>query len=111
MTDLRETIAALAPGADPEEMLNREVFLVQMVEPEVGLLVTAAGERERQIILHCTGIKLPQVERTEIDIAMPTYFAGRVGHVLMAYLLEELEPPPVEPTPAPVPRKLLSPYM
>lgn len=114
MKDVRETIRELAPGVDPDEMLRREVLLVQVIEPEVGLLLTADGEQERQVILHCEGIKLPSVEAMEIDIALPTYFGARLGTTLIAFLLEELNPtpdPPEAPAAVVVPRKTLSPYM
>lgn len=111
--DLRDTIRKLAPGSDPDEMLKREVLLVQMVEPEIGLLLTADGEQERQVILHVTGVRLPAIEPVELDIAVPTYFGARLGMTLMAFLLEELGPPPPEPEPPAVvvARKSLSPYM
>lgn len=114
MVDLRDTIRKIAPNSDPDEMLKREVLLAQMVEPEIGLLLTADGEQERQIILHVTGVRLPAVEAMEIDIALPTYFGARLGMTLMAFLLEEVGPPPPDPEPPPaavVVRPNLSPYM
>jgi len=113
--DLRETIRALAPNADPDEMLNREVLLVQRVEPEVGLLVAADGTRVRQIILRLFGIQLPDLRPVEVDVAMPMLFAAQLGTTLVAHLLDEVavteEEVLTEPVAAVPSQKIPSPYM
>jgi hypothetical protein len=108
MSDLRAVIQKMAPDGDPDEVMGRSVLLIKRIEPEVGLLLTASGRSERQVVLHCHGVQLPAGEQTVLDIAMPGLLAARLGTALMDFYLDEaanslVEDPPMTSTRTPSP--------
>lgn len=111
MSDLRAVIAKMAPNGDPDEVMNRRVLLIQRIEPEVGLLLAASGRSERQVVLHCYGVQLPESEEIILDIAMPGFFAARLGTTLIDYFLDEMTIPPPDDEPVVESKRTPSPYL